>query len=77
MCARVCFPIYDRLRNNSYINRFDTLSLDENMLLLLGILGGLLLAPGATLFLLYRLCARAFEETKREELQKLVTECAE
>ena len=47
------------------------------MLLLLGILGGLLLAPGATLFLLYRLCTRAFEETKREELQKLVTECAE
>ena len=47
------------------------------MLLLLGILGGLLLVPGATLFLLYRLCTRVFEETRTEELQKLVTECAE
>jgi len=47
------------------------------MLLLLGILGGLLLVPSVTLFLLYHLCARAFEKTKSRELQKLVTECAE
>ena len=46
------------------------------MLLLLVILAGFLLVPGVTMFLLYYLFARRFEEIKGRELQKLVTECS-
>lgn len=71
------FSIYDLLRNNFYIKRFELPSLDENMLLLLSIVAGFLLVPGVTIFLLYYLCARRFEEIKGRELQRLVTECLE
>ena len=64
--------MYEQVRNNSYINISDTLSLGQNMILFLGILGFIVLVIAAMLVVLHHV--DNLEDIERKELQKLVNE---
>ena len=76
LCIQVCtyrFPVYDDVRSNSYINTYDTFSLEESIIELFVALSFLVLIEAVIVVAL--LCRLdGFENSQRKELQKLISE---